>query len=216
MAGKILPPNTPIIDARGLVSPEWYRYFVAVQATLDSAPSTTDDTTVLLGGGGDVGDGGGASEDVTLLSLAHVFEVQDDLLPPAPSWDQPEDYLPPAPTFGLTQEEADRLYAPVTTTPVLGMASYLNIRTITATGAPSSDDYTLLCDATAGPITVNLAAAAGQAKRILSIKKTDASANAVTIDPNGAELVDGAAALAISTQWQAMTIHCNGTAWFVI
>lgn len=97
-----------------------------------------------------------------------------------------------------------------------GGSSSLNIRTITATAAPAANDYTLLCNAASGAITVNLPAAASSAKRVLSIKKIDATANAVTIDPNGAELIDGAATMAITTQWQAMTIHCDGTAWFLI
>lgn len=95
-------------------------------------------------------------------------------------------------------------------------AFYKAIRTITATDSVSTTDSTILCDATAGALTLNLPAASAGNKRVLHVKKIDASANAVIIDPNGAETIDGAATRALAAQWDAVTLQSNGTAWFVI
>lgn len=90
------------------------------------------------------------------------------------------------------------------------------IRTITATGSIATTDSTILCDATSGAITFNLPSAAQGIRSIYHIKKIDASANTVTIDPNGAETIDGAATKVLSAQWQSVTIQSNGAAWFIL
>jgi hypothetical protein len=90
------------------------------------------------------------------------------------------------------------------------------IATVTATTALTDAHHTVLCDATSGAITINLPAASTATRRIYNVKKIDASANAVTIDGNGAETIDGAATKAIATQWQSFTVQSNGTAWFVL
>jgi hypothetical protein len=48
------------------------------------------------------------------------------------------------------------------------------------------------------------------------VKRVNAGANNVTIDPFGAETIDGAATLALTTQWAKAQFISNGTAWFVI
>lgn len=103
------------------------------------------------------------------------------------------------------------------------LASYVSayhhgIRTITATATVAATDSTILCDASSGSLTVNLPAASGQNGRTLTIKKIEPSstANTVTIDGSGSETIDGATTQVISTQWSSLTIHCNGTAWFII
>jgi hypothetical protein len=101
------------------------------------------------------------------------------------------------------------------------------ISTKTTTYQALETDHTLLADATAGEFTItlpavvsNLAGPSGNINRslgrILVIKKIDVSANAVTIDGNASETIDGATTLDLTTQWQSVTLQCNGTAWFVI
>ena len=75
-------------------------------------------------------------------------------------------------------------------------------------------DHTKLCDCTSNAITVNLDAA--NAGIQYTIKKTDASANAVTIDGFGAETIDGAATKVINTQYESVTIVSDGTNWFIV
>lgn len=97
-----------------------------------------------------------------------------------------------------------------------GSAVYTNIRSVTTNYAIVADDHTVLGDATAGAMAVNLPAAASNSGRIIVVKKIDSSGNAVTIQANGSDTIDGAATKAISIQWSSFTIQCNGTGWFIL
>ncbi len=77
-------------------------------------------------------------------------------------------------------------------------------------------DELILCNATGGAITVNLPAAASSSGKTFTIKKTDSGTNAVTIDGNASETIDGGTTYAISTQYEAVTIVCDGSNWFII
>lgn len=79
-----------------------------------------------------------------------------------------------------------------------------------------ADDRTILCDSTLGSIILNLPPAAQAQGKIYTIKKIDSSANVVAIDPNGSEKIDGVLNKTITTQWEALTIHCDGQAWYII
>lgn len=92
----------------------------------------------------------------------------------------------------------------------------VSIRTITASASVADSDVVLLVDATAGAVTVTLPAAASSSGRVLYVKKTDASGNAVTLDGNASETIDGATTLAIATQYQSYTVICDGTGWWII
>lgn len=89
-------------------------------------------------------------------------------------------------------------------------------RTLTATGSAGASDYLLLVNATAGAVTVNLPAAANSNGVYLIVKKTDASVNAVTVDANGAETIDGAATQVITAQYDAVTVFCDGSGWWIV
>jgi hypothetical protein len=91
-----------------------------------------------------------------------------------------------------------------------------NIRTIAASTTASATDGTILCDATSGAIVLALPAAAGAARRIYTIVKTDASGSAVTIDGNGSETINGAGTKVLSGQWSAATIQCDSTGWVIL
>lgn len=75
---------------------------------------------------------------------------------------------------------------------------------------------TVLADATGGAITITLPLAVNSADRQISVKKTDASGNAVTLDGNGAETIDGAAGYALPAQNNFVTVLCDGINWQVI
>jgi hypothetical protein len=76
-------------------------------------------------------------------------------------------------------------------------------------------DVTYLVTTTAGDVTLTLPPASLHAGRRITVKKLVA-ANTLTIDPNGAETVDGAATLTLTAQWATRTLYCNGTSWFVV
>lgn len=73
----------------------------------------------------------------------------------------------------------------------------------------------LLVDASGGPITVNLYATAGQTGIRMRIKKIDATANAVTIVPNGADTIDGLASYQLTAQHEGITMVTSTGVWRV-
>jgi hypothetical protein len=48
------------------------------------------------------------------------------------------------------------------------------------------------------------------------VKKTDATANAVTVDPNAAETVDGAATFALANRYAEIMIESDGANWWIV
>lgn len=74
---------------------------------------------------------------------------------------------------------------------------------------------TITVDATGGARTITLptVASAGDGFTV-TIKRIDATTNAVTIDGNGAETIDGALTLFLSTQYEAARLRSNGAAWY--
>jgi hypothetical protein len=97
-----------------------------------------------------------------------------------------------------------------------GGATRGTYRSVTATGNVVSGDYLIIADATAGAITMTLPPAALVPGRIYAFKRVNSGANAVVVDPSGAETIDGAATYTLSAQWNSVTIMSNGTAWFII
>ncbi|MGI9485415.1 MAG: hypothetical protein ACR2RF_05945 [Geminicoccaceae bacterium] len=92
------------------------------------------------------------------------------------------------------------------------------------TTSAKSTDYTvlttdkgflILVDASSGAVTVTLPAAATAADGFfIYVLKTDSSTNAVTIDGDGAETIDGQTTLLLGNQHEAALVVTNGTAWF--
>lgn len=77
----------------------------------------------------------------------------------------------------------------------------------------TSANSVVLVNATSGAITITLPAPSSG--KTLFIKKTDSSANAVTISaPSGT--IDGAASKSLSGQYDALTIVSDGTNFFII
>lgn len=77
-------------------------------------------------------------------------------------------------------------------------------------------DGTVLVDCTGGAITTTLPTAVNIPGKVYNIKKIDSTVNAVTIDGNGAETIDGAATQVISFQYDSLTIQSDGANWYII
>ena len=79
-------------------------------------------------------------------------------------------------------------------------------------------DYTarnhdmVLVDASLGAIAITLPAE--HANVYVDVKKTDSSANIVTV--TGVGTIDGSGNLTISTQYYSYTLVCDGTNWHII
>jgi len=78
------------------------------------------------------------------------------------------------------------------------------------------DDF-MVCDATTAAFTVTLPPIANVIEgKEYNIKKIDSSTNIVTVAGDGAETIDGAATVAIGTQYESITIKKSGTNWWII
>lgn len=120
----------------------------------------------------------------------------------------------PTGVFSLT---SDNVIAALGFTPApASSALSLGIRTITTTPTITASDHTLLCDATGAAIPIALPAASTLSGRVLAFKKIDATANTVTLAADGVDLIDGAATLAITGQYDSYTIQSNGAGWWVL
>lgn len=91
------------------------------------------------------------------------------------------------------------------------------IKTVNTDGYPITDkDHTILVDATAAALTVNLPAAVEG--RVYTIKKigTGGIDNEVTIAPNGSAQVEGGPNYTIYNDWTFVTLQSDGTNWYII
>lgn len=80
--------------------------------------------------------------------------------------------------------------------------------------ATASDDV-ILADATGGVFTVTLRTPVGIAGKVFRLKRLNAGANNVTI-ATSAGTIDGAATLALITQYQFVSVISDGTNYFTI
>ena len=71
----------------------------------------------------------------------------------------------------------------------------------------------IFADATGGAIVVTLPSPENPI--MYNVKKTDASANAVTLD-GGTNNIDGATTIAITTQYVSLTPYWDGTQWWIV
>jgi hypothetical protein len=71
------------------------------------------------------------------------------------------------------------------------------------------------CNCSAGAIVVTLPSAVAN-EATLVFKKTDATANTLTLDAPGAETIDGGGTAVILVQYAAVTLVSDGTQWLII
>ncbi len=80
---------------------------------------------------------------------------------------------------------------------------------------PITGWYMYLVDATAGNIVINFPTAVGN-NAVYTVKKVDASANTVTLTPNGAETIDGAATKIIRFQNTSVDIYSDNANLYIM
>ncbi|MDA8189572.1 MAG: hypothetical protein M0T85_15645 [Dehalococcoidales bacterium] len=71
--------------------------------------------------------------------------------------------------------------------------------------------YHVDVDASGGAVTVNLPTAVGNAGALIEVRKTDSSANAVTVDGAGTETINGATTRVIYAQYDSYSFRSDGT-----
>ena len=75
------------------------------------------------------------------------------------------------------------------------------------------DNVQINTSASGGAVTITFYAASGNAGKLITVKKTDSSANAVTLDGNASETLDGATTATLTAQYDSATFICDGTNW---
>ncbi len=83
---------------------------------------------------------------------------------------------------------------------------------VTSTYSITDIDSIILANATSGSVTTTLPDATTVMGKHITVKKTDASANAVTV----AGTIDGAVNYSLSAQNDYISIVSDGTAWHII
>ncbi|MDZ4843936.1 MAG: hypothetical protein SH857_00150, partial [Chitinophagales bacterium] len=92
------------------------------------------------------------------------------------------------------------------------------IKSVTSFDDPytAGEEVVIVVDATLGAMQVRLPAAATVPNRTYIIKKIDASGNAVTINPDGVETIDGVLTPTLITQYNFIRVISTGTTWYII
>lgn len=97
-----------------------------------------------------------------------------------------------------------------------GGSFYESSEAFTASGSLSTTTSIALVDASGGTVTITLPAAADSTGKTITIKKTDTTTQAVVIDGNGSETIDGGTEARIETPYVALKLHCDGTEWWIV
>lgn len=93
-------------------------------------------------------------------------------------------------------------------------ASISALTTVSSLATLNATNGYVLCNANAGAFIVNLPSAS--IRKRLHLKKVDSSINAITVTPNGADTIEGAATYSLNTQYKSITIYSDGTStWYI-
>jgi hypothetical protein len=92
----------------------------------------------------------------------------------------------------------------------------VTVSTKTSTYTLMVTDFVILGDCTSGAFSLNLPTASAGVGRIFFLKKIDSSANVLTIQANGSELIDGNNTFLLPSQRQSVTVVSSGTAWYIL
>ena len=90
------------------------------------------------------------------------------------------------------------------------------VTTVTNNYTITDNDYVILVDATASPVTVVLPTAVGRDGRIFEVKRISTNANTVTLDGDGAETIDNSATQVYTLPYVSLTVYSDGSNWWII
>ena len=98
----------------------------------------------------------------------------------------------------------------------LSKAPVIPYTTITGDTTVTDANVVVFANATSGAIDVTLYLAASNGGRTLTVKKTDSSANAVSILRAGSETIDGATSSILYHQNESVTLISDNSNWMII
>lgn len=144
----------------------------------------------------------------TTLVAGVAYNVQENIVGVTPV---PAPYVLPSQSGGATID-----LSTITVSYVLAAGTALRvIKIITAnTSAGATDEY-VMANASSGALTYTLPTAVGNSQ-VYTVKKTDSSANAVTIATTGGQTIDGASTLVINVRNQSFSLVSDGSNWNII
>src|SRR4030065_132078 len=87
------------------------------------------------------------------------------------------------------------------------------VTSVTANYTATLNDEVILANATADAVAVTLPTAVGNTGKKFVVKKIDSSVNAVTVDPNGSETIDGQATASVKNLDETIIVVSDGTNW---
>lgn len=90
------------------------------------------------------------------------------------------------------------------------------ISTKTSNYTLTATDFTVLGNAAGGAFTLTLPTAVGASGQIYTLKKTDSSANAVSIATTSAQTIDGQSSYSLAYQYQGVIVQSNNSNWVII
>ena len=97
------------------------------------------------------------------------------------------------------------------------IGSYVKeVKTIISAYTALGKDTVLLSNGTSGAFTIGLPSAGNLRGKIYTVMKIDSSGNAITVNPAGAETINGSATKVLSSQWDTVTIVSNGSNWYEV
>ena len=92
----------------------------------------------------------------------------------------------------------------------------IDVATVTTSTTLTTSNDVVLVNASSNAVTITLPAASAKTGQRYDIKKIDGSTNAVTVDANDSETIDGATTQVLNIEYETMTLISNGTAWYIL
>ena len=89
------------------------------------------------------------------------------------------------------------------------------IRTTTTDSAVTIYDYTVLANTSTANVTLTLPAASAATGKVFNLKKID-SLNSMIITSSAGSTIDSSPTKTVTTNNESITVHSNGTYWFII
>jgi len=90
------------------------------------------------------------------------------------------------------------------------------VTTVTTNYTITDNDYVILVDATAAPVTVVLPTAVGRDGRVFEVKRISTNANTVTLDGDGSETIDASTTQVYTVPYVSLTVYSDGSNWWII
>lgn len=92
----------------------------------------------------------------------------------------------------------------------------LPMRAVSADTTLTATDAIMFVNATSAAVTLTLPAASTVPGQRYFMKRTDGSTNTVTVQPNGAETIDGYTTVTLGEQYASATIVAAGGVWYLL